>query len=281
VKIKADWSKQLHAIRRKEIERIFAQCPPHTFAQGLELGAGDGFQSTLLTAYVSNLISTDFNPERLKRADTDSIKYLICDAEQIDAYFVSCQFDLVFSSSLLEHLPQVDRALAGIHRILKDDGVTIHVMPSQFWKLGHVLLHNPNRFVTKLERSASRGNVETLPRTVDTDNNPKSPKVTARSKWWPVPHGAYSGNLEEFRAFSRSRWRAVFAAAGFEVAHIMKGPVASGYGFGLDWARHGLERLGVASEYVYIATKARHRSPFLHFFTQDASPRQSQVRDST
>ena len=85
--IKPDWLTWLHQYRRREVEAIFTKCPSRLFAQGLELGAGDGFQSALLAQYVSQLISTDLNPDRLQRVSTPSIEYRICDAEDIDRLF--------------------------------------------------------------------------------------------------------------------------------------------------------------------------------------------------
>ena len=40
--------------------------------------------------------------------------------------------------------------------------------------------------------------------------------------------------------------------AGFQVVKVVKGPVASGYGFGFDGLRSFLEKLGFCSEYMFV-----------------------------
>jgi len=58
--LKADWTRHLHQLRSREIDVIFRDCPPKAFRRGLELGAGDAFQSSLLAHYVDFLVVTDF-----------------------------------------------------------------------------------------------------------------------------------------------------------------------------------------------------------------------------
>src|SRR2546430_10141753 len=58
-----------------------------------------------------------------------------CDAENVARYFAAEMFDLVFSSNLLEHLSSPSAALRGIHEVLRDEGITLHVMPNPLWKL--------------------------------------------------------------------------------------------------------------------------------------------------
>jgi SAM-dependent methyltransferase len=125
MKIKAEWLPWLHNYRKRELDLIFSKCPEGMFRSGLELGAGDGCQSTLLAKYFSELISADYNPDRLQKESSGSIEYRICDAEETGNIFGKGQFDLAFSSNLLEHLPHPGRSLSGIHNVLKDDGITI------------------------------------------------------------------------------------------------------------------------------------------------------------
>lgn len=272
-RLKPDWSAYLHALRERETALIFSRFSPATFACGLELGAGDGFQSRLLAGYVRQLIVTDYRPAILAQPARPGITYRLCDAERVDEVFAPAQFDLIFSSNLLEHLPDVPRGLAGVRRVLADDGIAIHVVPSPFWKLCHVVGFYPNAVVSRLDRLSARRAARLAGAPAMTgeewDNNPKTAGRRysyLRRLVAPVPHGVSAGNLAEFSAFSPRRWRAEFAAAGFRVAAVLPGPLSSGYGFGLDGLRRGLERLGLASEYVYVTVKAGHDSPHLAAF---------------
>ncbi|GAB4506125.1 MAG: hypothetical protein Kow00123_02630 [Anaerolineales bacterium] len=282
MKIKPDWLQWLHGYRTREIALIFGGCPDGLFATGLELGAGDGFQSTLLLKYVGRLTATDINPGILQLPPHDGLDYRVLDAEEVGDHFPPGSFDLVFSSNLLEHLPAPERALAGICRVLKDDGVTIHVVPSPFWKLCELLLYFPNHVVVLLEQVITRGGGKVLTDKVrrhvpggaggappqEPDNNPKVQKRrhSFLYRWFiPETHGVSSGHLEEFGAFRKARWVAEFRRAGFRVERVRKGPVASGYGFGLDTLRRWLERLGFTSEHIYIATKEGYTCPYVEY----------------
>jgi len=279
LKLRPDWQTYLHTLRRREIEAIFWQCPPACFARGLELGAGDGFQSGLLARYTRELVVTDYYPGILNLPDTATMTHRMCDAERVGETFAAGEFDLIFSSNVLEHLPRVGEALAGIHRALRDDGLAIHVMPSPFWKLCQMVGFYPNFVLARLERYSVRRAGRKAAATGQTgaaagptgtwDNNPKVEGRRysyLRRLLWATPHGAANSNLEEFRTFRPAHWRTRLAAAGFNLLRVIRGPVSSGYGFGLDPARVFLERAGLASEYVYITCKTGYPSPFQVYF---------------
>jgi SAM-dependent methyltransferase len=278
VRIKADWVTHLHDIRRREIEMIFSECPPQTFAEALELGAGDGFQSALLSRYAGHLTSTDYDPAILSLPATPRVTYEVGDAEEVDKIFSASRFDLVFSSNLLEHVSDPVKALRGIAAVLKEEGITIHVIPNRFWKVSSLLLYLPYRIVTLLEKATEPGGVtgawkrmrESRAGSQDDQshpigNNPKTPRPAPSRlarQIWPEPHGVSPTHWKEFRAFALSRWQSVFEAAGLKVVAILRGPVASGYGFGFETLRNGLLRLGFTSEYVYVAARAGKDSPY-------------------
>jgi SAM-dependent methyltransferase len=272
VRIRADWRTHLHDIRRWEIELIFSGCAPQAFAEALELGAGDGFQSGLLSRYVGHLTSTDYDPAILSLPSTPAVTYRIGDAEEVDKAFPTSRFDLVFSSNLLEHVTDPVKTLRGIGAVLKEDGITIHVIPNPFWKLASLLLYLPDRIVARLERATEPGARTPQVQSPPFGNNPKTPRprrsFLARQVW-PEPHGVSATHWEEFRAFALSRWQNVFETAGLRVVAILKGPVASGYGFGFETLRGWLARLGFSTEYVYVAAKPGQCSPHEDLFRTD------------
>lgn len=275
MRLRADWTTHLHNFRKRELDIIFRDCPPGHFESALELGAGDGFQSRILASYARRLVATEYNEARLERREVPGVFYEVCDAERVDEYFPPHAFDLVFASNLFEHLPHPEQALRGIRRVLRDDGVVILVMPSVFWKCTHVGFFYPNLILSFFEKVLIPGKIaewwgryvlrrrgtpsviEVSDTATSFGNNQKGRvgHVSSRGIFFPAPHGVSSGNIEEFAAFRVKRWAALFEAEGFSVCTILRGPVASGYGFGLDRIRTILERLGFASEYAYVLKK--------------------------
>ena len=77
---------------------IFRQCPDRCFDYGLEIGAGDGFQTQLIKTYIEHLVCTELNNNRIDKNQNKDIEYKICDAECISDYFNPESFDLIFSS---------------------------------------------------------------------------------------------------------------------------------------------------------------------------------------
>ena len=82
----------------------------------------------------------------------------------------------------------------------------------------------------------------------------------------PEPHGVSKNNIQEFSAFSKSRWIREFDKANLDLIAIMTGPVASGFGFGFHFLRAILEEFGMASELIYIAKKKGQNSPYKQYF---------------
>jgi len=44
-------------------------------------------------------------------------------------------FDIVFSSNVLEHIPHIYQFQKEIQRVLKPDGIVIHILPSSSWRI--------------------------------------------------------------------------------------------------------------------------------------------------
>ena len=102
-----------------------------------------------------------------------------------------------------------------------------------------------------------------------TGNNPDAAKIRPgffRRLLLPLPHGVSATNRAEFAAFSKRRWIKDFQEAGFDLIAIRKGPAASGYGLGWAWADWIIEKMGLASELIYIAQKRGQTSRYAQYF---------------
>ena len=259
IKIKSNHTNYLHNLRREEINLIekYLQNGHGTI---LEIGAGEGFQSEILKNYCNKLYCTDLNSERLIKKNNNSIFYKICDAEKIDQYFNSNTFDLVFSSNVFEHLPNPSSALKGIKSILKNDGLVINIIPNPFFDFTIILLHYPNYIITKVERILNKifSGGKNIRKSINRENNLKKKKrksLLTKLFSLPRPHGVSNSFINEIKQFSKSNWINLFDKEGFEIIEIIKGPVYSGYSFGLTPIKLFLEKLGACSEYIYVLKK--------------------------
>jgi 2-polyprenyl-3-methyl-5-hydroxy-6-metoxy-1,4-benzoquinol methylase len=211
-------------VRRREAEMAFSLIPGRRFGRALELGAGDGGQSTTIARYCEHLVCTEMDPtshawlgQGILDRRLPNVAYELCDAQDLSRY-ADASFDLVFSSNMLEHIPDVDRCLRECRRVLKDDGLMLHAMPSRWWKLFNAGINLARR---------------------------RPPGI----------HGVSSSQREEFHAFGEAVWRARIASNGLRVVETVGLPFYPGHwGSVLPLIRLG-NRLGLSASYLYVVRK--------------------------
>ncbi|MDP3763190.1 MAG: methyltransferase domain-containing protein [bacterium] len=261
---KTDWTKYLHAIRKREIDVIFSLLSQKHFISGLEVGAGDGFQTTLLAPHVDKLISSDLNFKRIKESlKVSKVEYKAIDADSIKGVFKPNTFDIIFSSNMLEHVHDSYKFLAATQPMLTDNGYAIHVVPSRHIKIFYLLFYYPHLAVLAFDRILGklkgepffRGMGVNLENNINTNALSQTPANRLKRFLVPSLHGNFSGHIEEFIAFGKKQWEQKFIEAGYSTVTYTKGPAFSGYGFGFDVLRKLLERLGVSSEHIFILKK--------------------------
>lgn len=164
------------------------------FARALELGAGDGSQSVTIAKFCDELVCTEYldDPERFKARDIPHASYLVCDATNL-SQFNDHSFDFVFSSNMLEHIPDWKACLTECKRVLAPGGFMVHVMPSRDWKIWNTigrLLH----------------------------------------RQLPEIHGVETNHLSEYREFGEASWIKRFHSVGLGVDALVRMPFYHGNG---------------------------------------------------
>ncbi len=262
------WHKYLHQLRKKEIDIAFSKFHEKHFDKALELGAGDGYQSSLLIKYAKHLICTELNEARLIKARHPSISNKVCDAEIIYTYFPEDSFDLIFSSNMFEHLPNPLAALQGINKILKDSGIAILIMPSPFWAVTRLLLYYPGLIMRQLLKLSKNQAFSAIQPQLKKEccqisqNNLKGTYACNRNPIFdfirlPPPHGISKNHFEEIRSFQRIKWINLFKLAGFKIVKVLKGPIAiptAGGAFNFKLYYYLSEKFGFTSEFIYFLT---------------------------
>ena len=274
-----DWKT---GFRIRELDIIFQNLPNNTFNYGLELGAGAHIQTETLSQFCTSLISTEyetrFDSSELDKK-TDNIKYISCDAEKVNHTFKDKNFDLVFSSNMMEHLEDPDSSFKGIYSILDNNGVSICTMPSVFMKILYLILFYPavipiyikwikNKLIKFSEIKNTNTGLENKGVNKIHNNNPKT---TVRKKnkliklLVPEPHGACNSNFQEIFYWRKSRWIKQIENHGFIIIKTIKLPVTTGYSFKLYGLCEILFKMGFCSSYAYVAVKNKQSKSAKYF----------------
>ncbi len=242
---------------------MFDGVPPGGLGMGLEIGGGDGFLASLVAARCRTFVTTDPYAPRLanqaKGSFAANVRRLICDATKLP--FPDGAFDFIFSSSVLEHIKDRCPAYGEMKRCLRPGGIILHAMPSRAWKILQMLFYYPHLVIGGLDLAC------------DAIARARAPKLEAKARctnrwsderrltWkivkdnvFPPPHGEYPNHAAELRGFGIAPWLCEFTGAGFVVHRVLKLPLYSGYGFGLERLRRLGERFGLSSHNAFIAS---------------------------
>lgn len=135
----ADHLKEVPAFRAliRGIEcRLFEQAGPFC-APVLDIGCGDGhFASIAFDTSIQAGLDIDFQEVRLANSRESYMFTVNGTATRIP--FASEHFSTVVSNCALEHIPNLDKALGEIHRVLSDEGRLLFGVPSH--RFGGLLL---------------------------------------------------------------------------------------------------------------------------------------------
>ena len=258
MRIRADPRTLQESLRERMLAAVFRDVPDNAFDRCLEVGAGDGYTSRLIARYTKMLVSTEIRVGSLLRRPAPNTRYVHCDAELLP--FRRAKFDLIFSSHLLEHLPDLASALREMRFALREDGVMVHLVPSRLWKVLDFGLFFPSQLTHVVEKYT-----ESRPREGDEPGAPAGRGSTVklppfgwwRRSFWPPVHGVSRSNWAELLRFGARRWIAEFERAGFRVSAIRRRlPLHSPYRFGFERTRRVLESFGGSSTVGFVLTPA-------------------------
>jgi SAM-dependent methyltransferase len=204
----------LNALRSVEIEKIAGQFPAG--ARILEVGAGTGQQALALS-------QRGFSVEAIEIPDSNYATtrvFGITDYDGRHIPFPDASFDIVFSSNVLEHVPDLVQMHAEIRRVLKPGGHAVHVLPTHAWRFWTTL----SSFPAAIQYASTLGRGLIPPLSI----RPAALGGTARawlqaarhlaSPFFQRRHGERGNTISETWLFHPSWWRRNFRENGFEIA---------------------------------------------------------------
>ena len=129
--------------------------------------------------------------------------------------------DIVFSSNVLEHVPDLSQMHSEVRRVLKPDGYCIHVLPTHAWRLWTILTSLPDAVVYP---------VASIPQLVPRAAPGKVELRRLGEAWYRTAryvggrilqrrHGERGNALSELWLFHPRWWRRNFRENGFTIVH--------------------------------------------------------------
>lgn len=202
----------------------------HFFMSGmrvLEIGGGTGYQANLIARLGVAVDSIDVAPPS---SGESYFPVRIYDGRTLP--FANDSFDVVFSSNVLEHIPDIHKTLSEIHRVMKPSGLAIHILPTPAWRIWTSLSHyihiaqRLGGMVVGRRKMATSGQAGTLSTGV-----PRGWRDVIKRLLMDGPHGEYPSAISELWYFSRRRWLNLFYENGFELVEDRPSRVFyTGYG---------------------------------------------------
>jgi SAM-dependent methyltransferase len=250
---------ELHRLIREREATLAARYLPGC-GRILEVGAGAGFQAKHFHALGFRVDALDV--EASSHISRTVFPVRVYDGRQIP--FANGAFDVVFSSHVLEHVPWCTNLLIEMSRVLKRDGVMIHIIPTAYWRLWTSAAHYCRLFrvvFQRLEQGPRHSQIETAMRPAG-QHEAKSFFRLLRSGLLPYRHGVQGNWLTEIYHFSRMRWDKTFRSAQLQVEEIVNTEIFyTGYGIpgpGTSMAtRSELAHWLGSSSMIYVLKKTR------------------------
>jgi ubiquinone/menaquinone biosynthesis C-methylase UbiE len=227
------WPSYFHR-RALEMQSYVDLMPETKDLRILELGCGIGYQSAMLAKISKSVVATDLPNESVvdhapgmaaaaelhKHLEIDNVNLVPCSAEELP--FEDSSMDMVFSSHVLEHIPNQQEALNEIYRVLKPGGYHVCIVPVRFEKLYAFISFYSYLLKASLNRVAKlfAKNPVVLNNEATTSNNKESGPSILKSFPFPPPHGYSNHFLNEWKEWGCTRWRnKVLMGGKFNVIH--------------------------------------------------------------
>ena len=214
------WPSYFHR-RSLEMKSYVELMPESKDLSVLELGCGIGYQSAMLASISKSIVATDLPNESEadhapgmdaaaklhQQLKIDNETLIPCSAEELP--FENDSMDMVFSSHVLEHIPNQKKALEEIYRVLKPGGYHVCIVPVRFEKLyafisfySYLIKASLIRLIKLFVISKSTTSADSM----TMNKNDRSPSVL-RSFPFPPPHGYSNHFLAEWKEWGCSTWR--------------------------------------------------------------------------
>jgi len=182
----------------------------------LELGAGDGWQASILARHGFTVTALDVAGSAGNAKQYAPVT--IYDGRTIP--FPDRSFDAVFSSNVLEHVKDFDRIQAELTRVLTTDGIAVHCVPSATWRLWTTLGHpfHAIRWLWNSHQDIPSHTVQSQAQHIAHQSRHNSLFGLVRLGLIAPRHGEHGNFFSEHFLFSRRSWKHRFEQTGWQIS---------------------------------------------------------------
>lgn len=219
----SNWIEWRTYLQENEIT-IIQSLLPHSKIKILEIGGGDGFKSMKLHSMGYDISCVDEEP-------WDYTYYPVEKIINNHIPHISKTFDVVISANVIPVVLDKKQFFNELERILKNDGIQIHIVPSPWWSIFTNFWHYI--FIPKfLIRSL-------LPKTEKSLNTKINPalkqidtkKILKIKKLFMHPLGENPSFFHEIFYFTKNSWIKLFKYYNFDILKIKNEKIFfTGYG---------------------------------------------------
>jgi len=208
----------LEHLRYLEIEAIKRFLRPGS--RILDVGGGTGYQARLMAEKGCEVLSVD-----LPGAEAHTQFFPVQPYDGIHLPGDAKAFDVLFTSNVLEHVRDLEALLKDMKRVVKDEGIVIHILPSPSWRFWTSLAFYPYLFKNLSGRGELVAGMDSAPITMNRVGSTikKRGFLRAVGRVFAVPlkpHGEFRNALVELYYYSRMSWRKRFQDNGWAVQEV-------------------------------------------------------------
>ena len=243
-------------IRNGELITALKLFPKERNLKVLEIGGRDGYQAELISKNGYNVTSIDINPLSPQFHPVQKGNITKLD-------FHENSFDIIFSSNMLQEISDIEVSFMEMKRVLKKNGIIIHIVPSSWWSLITNFWHYcfiPKYLIkSKKFQHTFNSNIKKENSNKESLNGGNDSSKKNLKKLFLHPLGANTSFMHEIVYFSSFYWKKLFFQNGFKVTNKKNCPYYySGYSifkFKFIKLRKFLAKIYFPSCYCFVMIK--------------------------
>lgn len=209
---------KLNEIRVGELHNVINNLPSNAKHLNLiEIGSGTGIQLKYLKKYFKSVVGLEI--EQSNYDNTENQNIIFYDGANIPINDSS--YDIIFSSHVMEHIVNFESYNAELERILKPDGICIHLVPNSNWKFYNTLFHYPFLIRTIIDYLARRNSNVGINRSGTLSNRKRSIFTLCLNVLFPPLHGENGNRFTEIFYLTNTYWKTKFEKVNWYVDRVI------------------------------------------------------------